>query len=212
MLGRLLQELRRLLEHVLALGLVVGGDDVLGGRGLGLGVGAARGLGGRLGPGRGGLDLLERELARRLLDLDSAGLRRGRRRPRGPPARLGSGSGSMWWIGASRRSSAVTSSCSRRVVDEEIVVRDRRGAGSAATGSSTAAGAGSRRAGPSASCSRRATSPGSAPWRRLSSRCSLIASSSSPMAPQTLATQAAIYSWGEASARTVRFLPARLAR
>ena len=29
---------------------------------------------------------------------------------------------------------------------------------------------------------------------------------------QTLATQAAIYSWGEASARTVRFLPARLAR
>ena len=39
-----------------------------------------------------------------------------------------------------------------------------------------------------------------------------IASSSSPMAPQTLATQAAIYSRGEASARTVRFLPARLAR
>ena len=32
------------------------------------------------------------------------------------------------------------------------------------------------------------------------------------MAHQTLATQAAIYSWGEASARTVRFLPARLAR
>ena len=47
-----------------------------------------------------------------------------------------------------------------------------------------AAGAGSRRAGPSASCSRRATSPGSAPWRRLSSRCSRIASSSSPMAHQ----------------------------
>ena len=32
------------------------------------------------------------------------------------------------------------------------------------------------------------------------------------MAHQTLATHAAFYSWGEASARTVRFLPARLAR
>ena len=29
MLGRLLEELRRLLEHVFAFGLVVGGDDVL---------------------------------------------------------------------------------------------------------------------------------------------------------------------------------------
>src|SRR4051794_21983526 len=56
--------------------------------------------------------------------------------------------------------------------------------GSSAMGASAT---GSRLAGPSASCSRRATSPGSAPWRRLSSRWSLIASSRSPMARHTLA-------------------------
>ena len=68
MLGRLLEELRRLLEDVLALGLLVGRDDILDGRGwLGL-VGRLLGLG-RRGALRCGLDLLQGELARGLLDL-----------------------------------------------------------------------------------------------------------------------------------------------
>ena len=126
MLGRLLQELRRLLEHVLALGLVVGGDDVLGVRralGLGSGAGSARGRR----AGRRGLDLLERELARGLLDLGGgSGAGAGSAAP--ARARGSAGSGSTWWIGASRRSSAVTSSCRAVVVDAEV------GAGASSAG------------------------------------------------------------------------------
>ena len=65
-----------------------------------------------------------------------------------------------------------------------------------------------RRTGPSASRSARSISTGSAPRRRLRSRCSRIASSSRPMAtdysgPDTFAVRG--------DALTVRFLPARLA-
>ena len=63
--------------------------------------------------------------------------------------------------------------------------------------------------GPSASCSWRATSEGSAPWRRLSSRCSRMASSSSPIARKRYPPCRR----GEPTRpATVRFFPARLAR
>ena len=81
------------------------------------------------------------------------------------------------------------------------------------------AGATSRRAGPSASSSWRRSSSSAAPWRRLSSRCSRIASSRTPIGakayrgcggrptrPPTSAGRA------HGSARSTRLRPARFAR
>ena len=212
-LRRLLEELRRLLEHVLAVGLVVGRDDVLGGRrprarvgGLGLAAPSAA-------PSAASSSSSE-NCARRLLDLGSRAP--SARAASASATRLGSarrsGSGSRGGSAASRRSLGghLVAVAARRS-SVRIVARSARLVGLGVVGRPRRAPRSPRRAGPSASCSWRATSPGSAPWRRLSSRCSRMASSSSPMARQTLATQAATTP-GEASARSVRFLPARLAR
>ena len=141
MLGRLLQELRRLLEHVLAVGLVVGRDDVLGRRRRGLAPGAS-GSAGACG-GAVAASTSSSENWRVGWSTSTGGLRRGRRRCLAADCGSGSGSGSrsgsgsLWWIGASRRSSAITSSSVAAVVEVQIVVGS---AGSAATGSSTSGG------------------------------------------------------------------------
>ena len=199
MLWRLLQEVGRLLEDVLSLrlgagsaappGAAAGGcaalrpvpvvGPVLLGAGLELD-GGLRLLVGRRGR-RGG--------SGRDLGLDGRGLLRPRVLRRGL---LGERLGLLELL----------------VALEDVVVLDdgrlrlppacrlgRGGRGSIAAGSATVAAAslavgasseGVRRAGPSASCSRRATSAASAPWRRLSSRCSRMASSSSPISPDSL--------------------------
>ena len=183
------------------LGLVVGGTTSSAG-----GAAGSRGLGlrGRLGrpwrprPPRARTGAWAARLGRRL--------RRGRRRLGRRARGSGSGSGSTWWIGASRRSSAVTSSRSPSSSRSDRRLGRLGGHGLVDRGGRRVA-----RAGPSASCSRRATSPGSAPWRRLSSRCSGSRRRAVPWRPNP-SDAGRDYSRGEASARTVRFLPARLAR
>ena len=151
-LRRLLQEVRRLLEHVLALGRRLGGGRVL-----------------------------DRRAGRRTTGLASSGSTAGSARPRASPR------GGVARLGLAARARA------RRTA---VVGRLRRGLGrSRGLGVARRTAAAPRRArprraapansprcgGPSASCSRRATSSASAPRRRLSSRCSRMASSSNPI-------------------------------
>ena len=161
-LRRLLEELGRLLEHVLALGR-------LGSRG-------ARGGPLRLGPGGSAPGPARAPAPDRRGPRPATGPPPCRARARRPPARRGSPGISG---GSSISGTSATSvTCSSGSTGSGASC----GSAGASSPASPAGFANSPRTGaPSASRSWRETSSGSAPWRRLSSRCSRMASSSSPM-------------------------------